>query len=206
MKPPKLKICGMMHRDNILQVASANPDYMGFIFYKGSPRYVGEKFTVPDIGPSIKRIGVFVNEATKAIRDVAEKVKLDGVQLHGEETPLQCRELRGDGVCVIKAFLVDDEFDFTLTKPYEDAVDYFLFDAKGRLRGGNGLPFDWELLDRYHGRIPFFLSGGVGVDNASLIKGITHKQFYAIDVNSGIEDKPGLKSSSKLYDLLKHLK
>ena len=189
-----LKVCGMREAENIRQVASLHPDYMGFIFYRSSPRFVGDDFAMPDHFPSeIKRVGVFVNEVTAEIGHLAQKHTLDYVQLHGDESVEQCSELRALGIKVIKVFSIGNEFDFNHIMMYEDCVDFFLFDTKGRDFGGNGIVFDWTMLQNYSQNVPFFLSGGispgtiVGVD---VLKGMN---LHAVDVNSGVECSPGIK-------------
>jgi phosphoribosylanthranilate isomerase len=206
MRAPKLKICGMKDMENILEVSAAAPDYMGFIFYKASPRYVGDDFEIPQgVDSRIKRVGVFVNESTEVIIQLVKKHQLDTVQLHGEEPPSQCQTLKALGVEVIKVFSIDSQFDFSSLIPYETVVDYFLFDTRGKLRGGNGIPFDWRMIDGYKGHVPFFLSGGIDSENVTEVKKLKHKQLFAIDVNSGIEDRPGIKNKEKLNVLLMEL-
>ncbi|MEQ8361315.1 MAG: phosphoribosylanthranilate isomerase [Cyclobacteriaceae bacterium] len=195
----------MRERVNILDVSSAHPDFMGFIFYKNSPRYVGADFSIPDdLDVNIQRIGVFVNEEVGAILDLVLKHRLDFVQLHGDESPAQCKELMEKGIGVIKVFSVDDDFDFTVVDQYQSEVDYFLFDTKGKARGGNGVAFNWSLLENYKGAIPYFLSGGIDPENVNEVIGLKHEQLFAIDVNSGIERAPGSKDVSKLNLLIKN--
>jgi phosphoribosylanthranilate isomerase len=200
----KLKVCGMREGANIRKVASVHPDFMGFIFYDKSPRYVGENFSVPDdLDNSIQRVGVFVNEEIDAIVNLVSKYSLDFVQLHGDEPPMYCAELKEKGIGVIKVFSVDDAFDFTTTAQYQSYVDYFLFDTKGKARGGNGVTFNWSILEKYKGTIPFFLSGGIDPENVKEVFDLNHGQLFAIDVNSGIESAPGVKDISKLNWLVK---
>lgn len=198
-----LKVCG--NRDNIVEVASLNPDYMGFIFYEPSPRHVGVDFKMPVLPKSIKKVGVFVNEEVEVIKKLVAKFKLDFVQLHGHESVEDCRVLKELGVGVIKVFSVDATFDFDTTAPYEGVVDYFLFDTKGKFYGGNAIPFDWNLLTNYHQRVPFFLGGGLTLENISGIKRLSTMNLHAIDVNSGVEDSPGLKSIVKIESILEIL-
>jgi len=196
----------MRDKDNILEVAGVVPDYLGFIFYQSSPRYVGDDFEIPQgVDSKIKRVGVFVNESTELIVRLVKKHRLDAVQLHGEESPSQCQSLKALGVEVIKVFSIDNAFDFSSLTSYETVVDYFLFDTKGKLRGGNGIPFDWRRIENYKGHVPFFLSGGIGIENVAALKKLEHKQLFAIDVNSGIEDRPGFKNKGKLDELLAKL-
>lgn len=179
---------------NILQVAALEPDYMGFIFYPASPRFVGDSFRIPDTFPkTIKRVGVFVNESVERILEIAEDVGLDFIQLHGDESPADCQVLKKSGLGVIKVFSVDDEFDFASTKKYDDVADCFLFDTKGKYYGGNAQTFNWEVLKKYDQQKPFFLSGGLSIDTIDNAQSLRTMNLYAFDVNSGVEVKPGLK-------------
>lgn len=196
-----LKICGMRDLANIAEVAALQPDYMGFIFYEKSPRFVGVDFKMPTDLTSSKKVGVFVNEETERIVDKISQHDLDFIQLHGNESSEQCQELKAQGVKIIKAFSIDNDFDFTLTKPYADLVSYVLFDTKGKYFGGNAKTFDWTLLRKYDQQVPFFLSGGVSVENVSAIGEIDELNLHAIDVNSGVEVLPGLKDVKKIKEL-----
>lgn len=201
-----LKICGMRDAENIRQVASFQPDYLGFIFYPESPRFVGDDFSLPeDLPASIQRVGVFVNETTDNILGRAKTVGLDCIQLHGSESVEQCNVLRGAGLTLIKVFSVSYGFDFNVTKPYIPAVDYFLFDTKGKYYGGNANTFDWEILKRYDQEIPFFLSGGLSPENVREVASMEGMNLYALDVNSGVEDTPGMKNIEKIETLLTRL-
>ena len=203
-RPIALKICG--NRDNILEVASLSPDYTGFIFYEPSPRYVGVGFKMPpDLPKSIKKVGVFVNEEVEVVKKIVAKFKLDFVQLHGSESVEDCQTLKQFGVGVIKVFSIDPTFDFHATLPYEGSVDYFLFDTKGTLYGGNAVPFDWNLLANYHQRVPFFLGGGLTLENISGIKNLPKMNLYAVDVNSGVEDSPGFKNIARVEAVIEIL-
>jgi len=201
----KLKICGMREPANIDEVASLAPDYMGFIFYNKTPRYVGDAFRVSGNFPaSVKKVGVFVNETTPVIRKRAHDNGIDIVQLHGSETAAQCTELQAAGLTTIKVFSVDDSFDFAATKPYRSVVDYFLFDTKGKYHGGNAKTFDWSILQRYDQELPFFLSGGLSPDNISSIVSLAGMNIHALDLNSGVEISPGFKDIGKITDV-KHI-
>lgn len=185
--------------NNIAEVSGLHPDFMGFIFYRPSPRYVGDDFKMPDIlSPATRRVGVFVNEVNSVIEQKVKEHNLDYVQLHGDETPEQCRELKNLGIGVIKVFSVDDNMDFSVTQKYRDAVDYFLFDTKGKYFGGNAVRFNWELLSRYDQRIPFFLSGGISPEHIEEIQRLGNINLVAIDVNSGVEISPAFKDVKKI--------
>lgn len=199
----KLKICGLRETYNIQQVAALLPDYMGFIFFKSSPRFVSDDFVMPQNLPSsIKKIGVFVNEMVKQIERISKQYSLDGVQLHGIESVDDCKAFKAAGLTVIKVFSVDEVFDFKSVNEYKSAVDYFLFDTKGKSFGGNGYPFNWNKLNEYDQDIPFFLSGGISPDNVINVKKLSGMNIHALDVNSGVEVSPGLKEI-KLIETLK---
>ncbi|HEY9005857.1 MAG TPA: phosphoribosylanthranilate isomerase [Ohtaekwangia sp.] len=199
----KLKVCGMRDEANIQAVAALQPNYMGFIFYDKSPRYIGEDFLIPDIFPrSIKRVGVFVNEAEEKMLDAVQRFKLDYLQLHGDESAELCQSLKNENIGVIKVFSVGDGFDFAVTKPYKPVVDFFLFDTKGKYYGGNAKVFDWSILKNYDQEVPFFLSGGISAKNAEAIQSLTGMNIHALDVNSGVEDAPAIKSIPKLQALI----
>ncbi|MBS1680706.1 MAG: phosphoribosylanthranilate isomerase [Bacteroidetes bacterium] len=200
----KVKICGMRDPTNILEVASLAPDFMGFIFYEKSKRYVGKDFKIPELFPSvIKKIGVFVNQSIDEIALLAKKHSLDYAQLHGNESADFCFKLKNK-IKVIKAFLIDESFDFSETEKY-CSVDYFLFDSKSTDYGGSGKTFDWNLLHKFHGNTPFFLSGGLSVENLTDLKKIPNANFYAIDINSKAESVPVLKDMNILHSMFKTL-
>lgn len=201
-----LKVCGMRDAENIRQVGALAPDFMGFIFYNGSPRYVGPDFAIPDSLPArIKRVGVFVNESTDEIIATVKKHRLDLVQLHGRESADQCRRLKATGVGVIKVFSVDDDTRFTETAEYREVVDYFLFDTKGKYFGGNARRFDWQVLTRYDQQVPFFLSGGISPENIAEVLSLGDLNIAAVDVNSGVELKPAWKDVEKIRNIRKIL-
>jgi len=201
-----VKICGMRDMENIRMAASFLPDYMGFIFYAESPRFVGIDFKVPeDLPKSIRRVGVFVNETTDNVIDRARHAGLDSIQLHGSESGEECSILKSAGFTVIKVFSIDKYFDFSVTKPYVSSVDYFLFDTKGKYYGGNANTFEWDILKRYDQEVPFFLSGGISPENVESVRPLRDMNLYALDVNSGVEEMPGVKSADKLESLFSRL-
>ncbi|WP_299760521.1 phosphoribosylanthranilate isomerase [uncultured Pontibacter sp.] len=196
----KVKVCGMRNPENIRQVAALQPDYMGFIFYEKSKRFAEGHISpelLAELPASIKKTGVFVGESIDTIKSVVGKYKLDAVQLHGRETPKLCAEVKDLGVEVIKAFSVDDKFVFENTLLYENSADFFLFDTRGKEYGGNGIPFDWELLTGYLSPKPYFLSGGLNLENMQHLDKV-RPQPYGLDVNSGFEQEPGLKKIEEL--------
>jgi phosphoribosylanthranilate isomerase len=198
-KEIEIKVCGMRDGKNILDVSRLRPAYMGFIFYAQSPRYVGEDFVIPEDFPqTTRRVGVFVNETSGAILRKKTEYGLDFVQLHGDEPVAQCSDLKATGLGIIKVFSVSDHFDFSVTGPYRDVVDYFLFDTRGKFYGGNSKIFDWKLLSGYDQKVPFFLSGGITPGHIQEIKTLNDFNLVAIDVNSGVEIRPGFKDIKKI--------
>ena len=195
----KIKVCGMKHEQNIREVAALEPDFIGFIFYPVSPRYVDRSITgvLQEIPQTIKKTGVFVNEKEQGIRETAQKFSLDTVQLHAGESPELCETLRKQ-FTVIKAFSVDETFDFKSLSAYKDVCDYFLFDTKTSLYGGSGNTFDWNILEKYTLTVPFFLSGGIDLEQADTIKKLDHPQLFAADINSRFESSPGMKDITKV--------
>lgn len=227
----KLKVCGMKYQDNITQVAALQPDYLGFIFYEKSARFFDGE--IPKLQDSIKKVGVFVNASVEYIIKKVTNYNLQAVQLHGNESPEFCDALKS--VChstldaesiinrtkineipafagmteIIKVFSIKDEFNFDNLKPYEDVCDYFLFDTKGKLPGGNGYTFNWNVLQDYSSTKPYFLSGGIGLDQIENIRQFQNskasKYCYAIDVNSKFEIKAGLKNIEQLKEFKEHV-
>jgi phosphoribosylanthranilate isomerase len=204
----KLKICGMRERENIRAVVELQPDYMGFLMYTGSKRFIGEldPATINTIPDAIKTTGVFVDEAPDAVKNAVKMYGFKAVQLHGNEGVAYCRELKEyfekQNVVteVIKAFGIDDAFDFNILSAYENVVDYFLFDTQTPEHGGSGKTFNWTLLQDYHLQTPYFLSGGIGLENIPDLQEISDSRCYAIDVNSRFEVAPALKDIAKLNE------
>ncbi|WP_040278912.1 phosphoribosylanthranilate isomerase [Psychroserpens damuponensis] len=196
----KIKVCGMKNESNILDVSQLHPDFMGFIFYKKSPRYFNG--TIPKLSKDIQKIGVFVNETYDYIKGIVNKHNLQGVQLHGNESPELCKQLQDLNCIVIKVFSIKDTFDFKSLEPYENVCDYYLFDTKGKQPGGNGYTFDWSVLKNYTSIKPYFLSGGIGLNEthqiATFLKRPEAIFCHAIDVNSKFENNQGLKIVDKL--------
>ncbi len=195
---PVLKICGMKH--NIAEVAALQPDYLGFIFYKKSPRFYDAE-EIPKLPAAIKKVGVFVDEKISKVIELTRKHALDVIQLHGNEDKEYVLDLQRNlvlchpDILIWKVFSVADNFNFNQLAVFENKVDAFLFDTKGKEKGGNGYVFNWELLKAYSSQKPFILSGGIGLEEIETLKEIqkTDLPIYAIDVNSKFEDKPGLK-------------
>jgi len=207
-EPLKIKICGM--NLNTVEVGALKPDYLGFIFWEQSKRNFDEKSLV--LPHRIKKVGVFVDGRIEAIIEKVKTHQLLAVQLHGNESSEYCNALKQllKGVAIIKVFTIRDEFNFEELKPFESVCDYYLFDTKGKLPGGNGLKFNWEVLKGYPSKKPYFLSGGIGLEDLDHIKEFMKrpesKQCHAVDVNSKFEIEPGLKDLEKLKDFINNLK
>ncbi len=196
----KLKVCGM--NKNTSEVAALRPDYLGFIFWGPSKRYF--EGDLPSIPHGVKKVGVFVDERIVIIQEKVKKYGLLLVQLHGKESPAFCDQLKTQipHVKIIKVFSIKDDFDFGQLYQFEDVCDFYLFDTKGKLPGGNGYVFNWEVLKDYPSTKPYFLSGGIGLEEIDSIKEFMKRpeaQYcHVIDVNSKFEDEPGLKNIEKL--------
>ena len=192
----KLKVCGMKFVENIEQVSGLCPDYMGFIFYEKSKRNF--EGVIPKLPKSIKKTGVFVNEYPEILVSLVEEYQLEAIQLHGDETIAYIKQIKTylPSIEIIKVFGIKDEFNFELLKPFLQVVDYFLFDTKGKERGGNGYQFDWSILEAYPYEKPFFLSGGIGLKEVVDLQKVVDSDLpmYAIDINSKFEITPGLKN------------
>ena len=199
----KLKICGMKY--NTQEVAALQPDYLGFIFYDKSKRDFEEN-NIPDIPEGIKKVGVFVDAELAFAKAKITTLNLDVIQFHGSESPTYIKELKNfseeinQDLTIWKVFGIKDHFDFDILQDYEGLVDAFLFDTKGKEKGGNGYTFDWSVLKEYPSKTPFILSGGIGLEEVDKVKEIlsTDLPIIALDVNSKFEDKPGLKNIEKL--------
>lgn len=208
------------------EVATLQPDYLGFIFWEPSSRYFSGE--MPSVPSSIKKVGVFVDASLEEVLEKVTQFQLDAVQLHGKESVQYCsalrhaelvsashvsetpKQVRGDLLEIIKVFSIKDDFDFSILKDYEAVCDYFLFDTKGKLPGGNGYTFDWSILENYLSSKPFFLSGGIGLDSKEKLKDFLNsnasENCFAIDVNSKFETAPGLKNIDDLKVFIESLK
>ncbi|TCC91901.1 phosphoribosylanthranilate isomerase [Pedobacter frigiditerrae] len=203
----KLKVCGMRQASNIAAVAELQPDYLGFIFYQKSPRFISgvSAELIKYVPSTIKTTGVFVNEDLERVKAYIFKYNLKAVQLHGQEDVVYCEALKPTGVEIIKAFGIDENFDFSKLEAYLNVVDYFLFDTQTPDHGGSGKIFDWKLLTNYTFNKPYFLSGGIDLTHTTTIKNINDPRLYAVDVNSKFELEPGLKDVEKLREFFKEM-
>ena len=198
----KLKVCGMRELENISALSELEPNFIGFIFWAKSSRFVDKK--TPPLDKKIIKTGIFVDATFDYILTKIKDHQLDAVQLHGQESCSYCKVIKDYGLKVIKSFSIKNTFDFNTLEDYENSCDYYLFDTKGKLPGGNGFTFNWKILNEYPSQKPFFLSGGIGVDNLNEIKKLvkTKLPIHAIDVNSKFETAPGNKN----IELLKKFK
>lgn len=206
----KIKVCGMREQSNVRQVAQLPIDYMGFIFYDKSPRFVPTPIH-PDIikilsEKNILKVGVFVNELFDEVLSISSFNHLEVIQCHGEESPAYCNRLKNEGFTVIKTFHLDKDFNFLSLVNYHDACDFFLFDSLTKIYGGSGMRFDWNLLRNYDNQKPIILSGGIGPGDEPLIKQITGLNIHAIDINSRFEIEPAIKDEKKIKTFLFNMK
>ena len=204
----KLKVCGMKYPENMQAIIRLSPDFLGFIFYPKSPRYMAETMKpedVQNIPPAIKKVGVFVNESVSEISKRVNEYGLDLVQLHGDESPDFCKQVKATGVDVIKVFHIDANVDWEQLRIYQPFTDYFLFDTKSKNYGGTGKSFNWEILNGYDLEKPYFLGGGVSLENIDMVKKIGKNGPLVLDVNSRFETKPGYKDITLLAKLTEKL-
>lgn len=214
-----IKVCGITEMKQLQQLDGLNIDFAGLIFYKESPRYIGDKISKKDLKKAdldLKIVGVFVNPEMIEVLDAIDEYGLDAVQLHGDESPEMCEDLSSE-VEVIKAFRVVDGADIDkLVTPYDAVCDYYLFDTGGYTSplgggwegafGGTGQQFDWSILTRAKIEKPFFLSGGIGIDDAARLKTFKHPDFFGVDINSRFEKEPGVKDMGAVLQFKQALK
>lgn len=198
-----VKVCGMRDSENIRAIEQTKADLMGFIFHPKSPRFVA---SLPEYMPKKqKRVGVFVNASLEQILAKAQKFSLEYIQLHGDEPPAFCSELKNRGLKVIRALRIANTDDIIRAESYNMA-DLMIFDTKTEFYGGSGKKFNWQLLENYKGCVPFLLSGGIRSDTFEEIKAFFHPQFAGIDLNSGFEISPALKDVGKLNNFIEKIK
>ncbi|NLF25673.1 MAG: phosphoribosylanthranilate isomerase [Deltaproteobacteria bacterium] len=205
----KIKVCGLRDPQNIDDISRLQPDFVGFIFYEASPRFVGLRLNTAQLrnfDARVKKVGVFVNQSIEYIIDKKDVYFLDVVQLHGDEGPEFCRDLSREvpDLPVIKAFGVGPGFDLSELSAYESYCSWFLFDTQSAGFGGSGEAFDWDILKSYQGNNPFFVSGGMGRENIREVLGCLRgcEKFYGVDFNSKVEVRPGLKSISLVQEVM----
>lgn len=194
-----IKVCGLGPLTSLAELGGLPIAWGGLIFVSASPRYCGEEpFALPE---GLLRVGVFRDSDLEQVLAKAARWSLDGVQLHGGESPAFAKAVRAAGYLVVKAIAVDTADDLALADAYADSVDYFLFDTPG---GGTGRHFDWDLLDHYTGETPFLLAGGIGPGDEARVRALRHPRFVGIDLNSRFESAPGTKNITQLREFLSH--
>lgn len=191
----RIKVCGLKYSNNIKEILALNPDYIGFIFYKKSPRNIMDTYCqeLRDIVHPGKT-AVFVNENTETILDIVNKFNIKAIQLHGNESPEQCSILKEKGYTIIKAFSINNEFNFNKLNSYKECCDYYLFDTKTDKYGGSGNKFNWNILKKYDNQKAIFLSGGISPDDTNITDILDGINIHALDLNSCFENKPGEKN------------
>jgi len=201
-----IKVCGITDMKQLQQLDGLDIEFAGLIFYPESPRYVGDKLSKKEVKKAdfdLRKVGVFVNPELIDVLDAIDEYGLDVVQLHGDESAEMCDDLSSE-VEVIKAFRItgDEEID-ELVAPYDAVCDYYLFDTGGLKEsfGGTGQQFDWNILSKAKIEKPFFLSGGIGVEDLARVKAFKHPDLFGVDVNSKFESAPGIKDMSKILQL-----
>lgn len=191
----KIKVCGMKVLENIEQLSKLDIDYIGLIFYSKSPRACDPKTinwaALEEIDKEF--VGVFVNTSIEDLLSTIEGSPINTLQLHGNESPEYCQELKSKGYTIIKAFGVGNDFRWQSCKEYLESVDYFLFDTQSKNHGGTGKKFDWEVMKSYPYNKPFLLSGGISLDDLSTLQELKLNRMLGVDVNSRFEIEPGIK-------------
>lgn len=203
----QIKVCGIRDPLNLEQLCVLDPEYVGFIFYPLSKRYVGVEpdpalFDIPI--PAIKKVGVFVDEQLSRVKEAIGLYGLEAVQLHGNESVDYCRELSAEAIELIK--VLDPLESVEKMESYLKVVDFFLFDSGGAGTGGTGKKFDWELLEELPHHFPFFLSGGIGPGDSGKILSLELPGFKGVDINSRFELSPGLKDIDSLKEFFKKIR
>ncbi len=198
----------MSNADNLAEIASMHPDYMGFIFYEPSPRNcIGiDPSIISNLPEFVESVMVSVDMKEDEILDIVRKYRFRTVQLHGNESPVMCRHLRSSGLRVIKAIGMHSVENLAMLRDYENSVDIFLLDTMTPSKGGSGKKFDWRILEAYDLNPPFMLSGGIGPEDTDAIFKIKNPKFEGIDLNSRFESSPGIKNASLLQHFLSQLK
>lgn len=210
----KLKVCGLTKINQIQELISLNTDFLGFIFYEKSPRFVLNHLSLEEISEINHqgKVGVFVNETVEKIVEISEKAKLNFIQLHGDEDENFIKDLRKNvkkEVKLIKVFRVGETFNFQFSI-FNSLVDYFLFDTDSKAFGGTGKTFDWQILNEIEIPIPYFLSGGISLENIKNLQNFVKVNMrenktltklntpFALDINSKFETEPGSKDLEKI--------
>lgn len=198
----------MKYSDNIKAIQKLKPDFMGFIFYEKSKRYIDKDISLElkAMDPSVKKVGVFVNSANNDIVDIMVRNQLDFAQLHGNESVAEVKNLAASNLKIIKAFQIDEDFNWDKINDYAPYVTYFLFDTTSKSYGGSGKKFNWDVLKNYQLKIPFILSGGITINDVKTIKNLNIPQLYGIDINSKFETEPGIKDVQLVKKMINNVR
>jgi phosphoribosylanthranilate isomerase len=207
--PLKIKVCGMRDPENLEAVCALEPELVGFIFYLGSPRFVGSKpdpalFRIP--ARPVIRVGVFVDAPLGDMLTCYRKGMVNMLQLHGQESPQVCEALKKEGIPVIKALQPGALSGQQQIMDYAGLVDYLLFDTPTSGYGGSGRQFDWGLFSGVSLPKPFFLSGGISAGDVPALREFRHEKLFALDVNSRFEVQPGVKDTALLGEFIRAMR
>lgn len=204
-----IKVCGITQLKQLQQLDGLDIAFAGLIFHKDSPRYIGDKINRKELKTTdfdLKKVGVFVNASYDEIMEAVDDYGLDVVQLHGDESPDLCEDL-SEETEVIKSFSINDKTVIDeLIADFDEVCDYYLFDAAGDQYGGNGVQFDWKLITDSKIEKPFFLSGGIGLQDVDKVKQFKHPDYYGVDINSKFEKAPGIKDMAMILQFRQGLK
>lgn len=204
-----LKVCGMRDAKNIAEVASLKPDMMGFIFHPKSPRHVGEEFDekiLDHLPASVRKVAVMVDPSVEQATRIMEKYEFDFIQLHGDEPQEVVHELSEKGFGIIKVVAGNRRFDDDYMRSVEPLIDYWLIDTRTAVHGGTGITFDRKNLEGYAFVKPVLLSGGLDAEEVQKIRDENIPKVVGVDVNSKMEDAPGVKNVEKIKFVMECLK
>ena len=208
----KIKVCGLTRLDQVQELISLNTDFLGFIFYEKSPRYVLDHLDLEEISKIRHhgRVGVFVNETVERIIEISEKADLNFIQLHGDESEdfiVELKQKINPKIKIIQVIRIESQPPNELQKSINQnlsIINYFLFDTDSKAFGGTGKQFDWNILNTMEIPLPYLLSGGISEDNIENIKHLKQKPL-ALDINSKFETEPGNKDISKIKRFISSL-
>ncbi len=197
-----IKVCGLGEANNIRAVEEAGAHWFGFIFYPQSPRFIDKRPAyLPKRG---KRVGVFVHPSYREVLERVKQFELDAVQFHGNASPEICQTFKDRGIIVIRALPTKPDF-VAETAAYTKHIDYFLFDTPTLSFGGSGRSYDWTLLKRYKGPVPFLLSGGLSLSLLPELQKFSHPNLAGYDLNSGFEIAPGIKDAAAVQQFIRQI-
>lgn len=210
---PQIKVCGLTQVSQIRELMALKIDFLGFIFYEKSPRFVLNHLGLNDIAKINHhgKVGVFVNKSVEKIVQISEEANLNFIQLHGNESEeyiLRLKQRLNENINLINVIRMGNqhpnELQETINKQ-QSTIDYLLFDTDSKAFGGTGKTFDWNLLSKIEIPLPYFLSGGISLDNADDINNLIQKPL-ALDINSKFEIEPGIKDLEKINKFINHFK